>query len=247
MNDILTVAQGTFERFARLKALYVILVICVLDVAAMGMYKDLTMGMDQELMLDCSLAIITAVGLITAMVAAFDIQRELTERTATFILSKPGGRVTFVWGKFFGIGALAVFNIAIVTVGSLIVMNWKYGEINMGLVHGATLVAGEAVALTAIGMTLAMILNDSWAAIGVFAAFAIGHGTFMLTRMMENNAISKFLYFILPNFYNLDIKSEIGNGIAVPVKFVWMGVGYAAAYAVFFVGITLLLFRRKDL
>ena len=71
MNDIITIAQSTFYRVARMKALYVILTICVMDVAAMAAYKEISLGMERELMVDCALAISLVVGLLTAMVAAF--------------------------------------------------------------------------------------------------------------------------------------------------------------------------------
>lgn len=246
MSDIITVAQGTFERFAKLVALYVILLICVLDVAAMGLYKDLTMGMDQELMLDCALAICTAVGLITAMVASFDIPRELREKSATIILAKPGGRAAFIWGKFIGIGFLGVYNIAIVTAGCTLVMYMKYGEFSIGFLQGAALVAAESVVLTAMGVFFSMFLADSMAAIAVFLAFAIGHATFMLQRL-DYGVMGDVVYYAFPSFYNLDIKTEVGNGMTIPNAFVGMGVGYALAYAFFFVGLSMLLFRRKDI
>lgn len=62
MNDIITIAQSTFYRVARLKALYVILVICVLDVAAVSAYKEISLGMEKELMTDCALAIALIAG-----------------------------------------------------------------------------------------------------------------------------------------------------------------------------------------
>lgn len=183
MSDIMTVAQSTFERFARLKALYVILVICIIDVAAMGLYKDLTMGLHENLMVDAALAIITVVGMLTAMVAAFEVPRELREKTAQFILTKPMGRSSFVWGKFIGVGLLAIFNIFIVTVGSVLVYHAKFDEFNTGIIYGAILVAGEALILTGAGLVLSMFLSDTLAAIGVFLVFFAGHALYMLPRV----------------------------------------------------------------
>jgi len=244
MSDIITVAQSTFERFARLKALYVILVICILDVAAMGLYRELSMELDQQLMADCALAIVTVVGLLTAMVAAFEVPRELREKTAQFILTKPMGRSAFIWGKFVGVGLLALFNIAIVTAGSVIVYQLKYDAFNADLIYGAILVAGEALVLTGAGLVLSLILSDTLAAIGVFVVFFAGHATFMIPRVNESLS---FVYYILPSFWNTDIKSEVTGGIAVPNAFIYWGLAYAVLYALALTGLATLLFSRKDI
>ncbi|MHC4884570.1 MAG: ABC transporter permease [Planctomycetota bacterium] len=245
MSDIMTVLQSTFERYARLKALYLILFICVLDVAAMGLYKELTIGRERELMFDCALAIASIVGLLTAMTAAFDIPRELREKTAQFILTKPMGRSSFVWGKFLGISLLCLFNIAIVTIGSCVVMQMKYGEIDFNLVKAAILVGGEAMMLTGAGVLFSMFLSDTIAAIGVFAVFALGHMAVMLPRIMDNT-VGKLLYYGSPNLYNCDIKTEMSTGIEVSNAFIYTGLGFAICYSLAMIGLATVIFSRKD-
>lgn len=245
MSDIMTVLQSTFERYARLKALYLILFICVLDVAAMGLYKELSIGRDRELMFDCALAIATIVGLLTAMTAAFDVPRELREKTAQFILTKPMGRSSFVWGKFFGISALCLFNIAIVTLGSCVVMQMKYGEVNLGILKAAVLIGGEAMMLTGAGVLFSMFLSDTIAAIGVFAVFAMGHMAMMLPRVLDNT-LGKILYYLSPNLYNCDIKTEMSIGLTVSNEFIYLGLAFSICYSLVMVGIATVLFSRKD-
>jgi len=248
MDDIITIAQSTFQRVARMKALYVILAICVLDVAAMSAYKDLSLGMEKELMFDCALALSLIVGLITSMVAAFEVPRELREKTAQFILSKPMGRSAFLWGKFFGIASLAVFNIAIVLVGSLMAYRLSFGETPWEMAQGGALIAAEAVALTGIGILLSVFLSDTMAAIGQFAFFAIGHCLHMLPQ-------AKVLGYVFPNFHHLDIKTELshlavretaGAEIEISNAFIGLGVGYGIAYALFTTGLATVIFSRKD-
>ncbi len=246
MNDIITIAQSTFYRVARMKALYVILVICVMDVAAMGAYKEISLGMERELMVDCALAITLVVGLLSAMVAAFEIPRELREKTAQFILSKPMGRSAFVWGKFFGVSALAVFNVAFITIGSLAAYRLSFGETQWALAGGGILIAGEAMALVGIGLLLSIFLTDTLAAIGMFVCFVIGHSLYILPRVSDNIA-SKALTYIFPNFYNLDIKTEISHGIDIPGAFIGMGVVYAIGYALFVTGLAIVIFSRRDI
>lgn len=246
MNDVITVAQSTFGRFARLKALYFILAICIIDVALMSLYDELTLGMEKELMIDCALAIATVVGFLTAITAAFDVPRELREKTALFILTKPMGRSAFIWGKFLGIGGLCVFNIAIVMAGSLFVIHANYGEFNPAIASAGVLIAGEALVLVGVGLVLSMVLPDVMAALGVFAVFFVGHAVFMVPRVWGNGVVTKAVYYIFPNFYNLDIKTEASSGHALPEGFVVWALVYALGYAIALVALTNVLFSRKD-
>ncbi len=244
MNDVMTIAESTFYRIARLKALYMILIICVLDVAAMSAYEDLSMGMAKELMFDCALAISLVVGVITSMVAAFEIPRELREKTAQFILSKPMGRSSFIWGKFLGVGGLTVFNVAFVSVGSLLAYRLSYGETPWPMLSGAALVAVEGVLLTAVGLLLSVFLTDTLAAIGVFAIFCAGHAVYMLPKQAPSIG---FLANVLPNFNNLDIKTALSHGVEVPSAFIGMGLVYGLAYALAVTALTIIIFARKDI
>lgn len=246
MNDIITIAQSTFQRVAGMKALYVILAICVMDVAAMAAYKEISLGMERELMTDCALAISLVVGLLSAMVAAFEIPRELREKTAQFILSKPMGRSAFVWGKFLGVSSLAVFNVAFVTIGSLVAYKLSFGEAKWALVGGGILIAAESVTLVGIGLLLSIFLTDTLAAIGMFACFVIGHSLYIIPRA-SSNVVGKALTYIFPNFYNLDIKTEISHAIDIPNAFIGMGVLYAVCYALFVTSLAIVIFSRRDI
>jgi ABC-type transport system involved in multi-copper enzyme maturation permease subunit len=246
MQDIVTVAQSTFGKLARLKSLYVILVICVLDVWAMSRYGVLSLGMEKALVMDAAMAMALIVALVTAMSVAFEIPRELRDKSATYILSKPGGRNSYVWGKFCGISMLVIFNVAIVTVGSLLVYNSTFGETPWGIAASGALVAVEGIALVGIGLFLSVVASDTASVIGMLALFVLGHSAEMLARAMPNG-LTNILSYALPNFYNLDIKTAIGNGMDVSNTYIGYGAVYGLAYALVFAALANIIFSRKDL
>ncbi len=245
MQDIITIAQSTFYRIARMKSLYLMLVICVLDVWAMSRYHEISLGMEKELMIDCALALCLVVAFITSLIAAFEVPREMREKTSSLILSKPGGRSSFIWGKFFGVSALCIFNVAIVALGSVMAYRLEFGNAPWALLGGASMIAAEAVMLVGIGLALSINLTDTVSAIAMFIVFALGHAVYMLPRMSPN-AVTKALAYILPNFYNLDIKTEISHGIEISSTFIVYAVIYGLAYAAAAAGLANLLFARKD-
>lgn len=244
MNDIITVAQSTFHRVARMGALYFILLICILDVAAMSRYGELSLGMERQLVVDAAQAILLVVALFSAMVAAFEIPRELRDKSATYILSKPSGRTSYVWGKFLGIGMLVVYNVAIVTAGSLLVCHLAFKEVPWALASSAALIAAEGLMLTGVGLVLSTFLSDTASAIALFAVFVLGHAVCMLPR---SNAALEPITYILPNFYHLDIKTEVSHMMSVPHAYLGMGLIYGIGYALAMAGVANIVFSRKDL
>jgi len=245
MRDIITIAESTFYRMARTKSLYFILAICVADVWAMSRYGEISLGMERELMKDCALALCLIVGVLTSLTASFEIPRELRERTASMILSKPGGRTHFLWGKFFGLGALCILNVGVVGLGSVAVYRLEFGEAPWALLGGAALIAAESLVLVGVGLALSINLSDTTAAVVQFLVFVAGHALYMLPRVFDHVAVNGITY-ILPNFYNLDLKTEISHGVEIPEKLLAYGLLYGLAYALAAVGVANLLFYKKD-
>jgi ABC-type transport system involved in multi-copper enzyme maturation permease subunit len=244
MSDILTVAQSTFGRYARLLPMYLILMICVIDVALMGLYHEFSMGMDQSLMTDCALAILTLVAALSAVTVAFDVPRELREKTAVYILTRPGGRSSFIWGKFLGISGLVLFNTGIVLAASWIVVYLNYHVWDIKMLAAGILVILQGVVLAGVALVFATFLDDVLAAILTFVLFFVAHALFMLFRMAEPFS---FLGYILPNFHTLDLKTEVAASVGFEQELLLYGIGYGIGYAVFMVGIATLLFSRKDI
>lgn len=252
LSDIKTVAQGTFDRYFKMKELYVILVLCIFNVWVLGRYDELTLRAGREFMIDGALAVLTVVGLITSMAVIFEKSRELREKTAHFIITKPFGRSSYVWGKFLGIALLAVFNVGIVSIGALLMFkistlaNMNLESFAGDFAYASALIIAESVVLAAIGLFLSMFLPDTISVLLVVVAFVLGHSLYMLPRLSENPML-RWLSEIFPNFYNLDLKSEITANIPVPSDMLWYGLAYAVLYAVALVAASSVIFSRKDI
>lgn len=253
LGDIKTVAQGTFDRYFRMKELYVIIILCIVNVAVLGRYDELTLHAGREFMIDGALAILTIVGLITAMAVVFEKSRELREKTAHFIITKPSGRTSYVWGKFLGIAALSVFNVALITVGALLMFKlssletMKVEAFANDFVYAAALIVAESIVLAAIGLFLSMFLPDTITVLLVVLFFILGHTLYMLPRHFGDAGWAGWVSNVLPNFNNLDVKSEITAGITVSGDMLGYGLAYAGLYAVALVAASAVIFSRKDI
>lgn len=251
ISDIKTVAQGTFDRYFRMKELYVIIALCIVLVLIFGRYDELTLNMGREFMIDGALAILGVVGLITAMAVIFEKSREMREKTAHFIITKPHGRCSYIWGKFLGVSALSLFNIGLITIGSLIMfkvssLGIDVNAISTNFIYAAILIAVESFALVALGLFLSLFLSDTIATIALFLAFVLGHSLYMVPRLkdMENLA---WACNVFPNFFCLDLKSEVTADIAIAPEYLWLGILYGVLYAAAFVCLSVVVFSRKDI
>ncbi len=254
LGDIKTVAQGTFDRYFKMKELYVILILCILNIAALSRYDVLTLNMGKEFMIDGALAILTVVALITSMAVIFEKSRELREKTAHFIITKPYGRSSYIWGKFIGISFLAIFNMAILTAGALIVFkltsyeNVMANNLATEFIYAALLITAEAIVLTALGLFFSMFLSDTITALMVLVFFILGHSFYILEKMSsESSKIFGWVSDILPNLHNLDLKSAITDNITITQDVLGYGLLYAVLYAVAFVAASSMIFSRKDI
>ncbi len=248
MADVFAIAKNTFGRLARVKAMYVILGACIVNVWAMGLYGALSVGRDQTMMFDAGLAFCLIVGVLTAMSSVFEIPRELRERTAQLILAKPLGRTQFLAGKFLGISMLCVLNIGIVGIGSAMVINMSYNSVPTPFLVGCLLITGEAIMLTAVGVFLSLFMKETVAAVVVFIVFAAGHAIHMFPLVFSGGvgkAVSIVTY-VLPNFNNTDFKTLLGNGVTLPRDLVVSALGYAAAYATAVTAASVAVFQRQD-
>src|SRR5262245_51334920 len=112
MNDMMTICKTTYTRVLRTRSLYFLLA-AVLVIAAARLYHDLTAGREKQLMFDAGAALLTIVALLTALMAVFDIARDLRERLVMTLLSKPLGRGQYLLGKFLGVVWLGTLILAI--------------------------------------------------------------------------------------------------------------------------------------
>jgi hypothetical protein len=89
-------------------------------------------------------------------------------------------------------------------------------------------------------------------AIMVFCFYVFGHATGVLIDLPPqfegtwSKSILQALYYILPNFSNFDIRSEVVNGIPVAFSYVIYATIYGILYSIFFIYLATLMFQRKD-
>ncbi len=245
MNDILTICRTTCTRVLRTRSLYALLAAVLALVAIAHLYTDLTGGRQKELMYDAGGALLTLVGILTALIVTFDIARDLREKVVLVLLSKPLGRAHYLAGKFLGVVWLMTINLAVLTAGVFWLLHWENGVWPWNFLQLALSTWGAMVMVTAVGVVFVSVFNELPAALLTLLTFVIGQSTERLFH--AGPRLVRLAGSLLPNFGLLDFKTEFGNGIAIPWLLIAVAVVYALVYSLAMLSLASLLFQRRDL
>ena len=253
LHDALTIAGDAYRDANRRRSVvFFLLFIAVLQVAVFSLYGDISLGIEDKLLKDSGMAMVMVVGLFSALTAAFQIPRELRERTAMTLFAKPMGRESYILGKVIGVGGLALRNMIIVALGVLWVLNMKglpkFGEFSVAYLQSFLLSFAAAVDLVALSVLLSLFFTEGAVVLLSIITYFVGNATFMLAVSDSGMAmVAKVFKYVLPSFFLLDIKSEAAAGLSVSPTYMCLSVAYGLAYAVALVALSMVLFRKRDL
>ncbi len=106
LGQTLAIIRNTFFESIRQPIALVVLVVATIALVFCNLLAGFTMEDDQRMMVDLGLSTVFICGaLLAAFVATNVLNREIENRTALTVLSKPVSRPLFVLGKYLGVAA----------------------------------------------------------------------------------------------------------------------------------------------
>lgn len=252
INDAMIIAGDAFRDANRRKGVvYFLLLIAIAQVAVFSLYGEISLGIENKLLKDVGLGMVALVGLLSALAMAFQIPRELREKTAMTLFAKPLGRESYLIGKLLGISFLALRNMGIVAIGVMFILNSNdlTGEGFIGgFLQSFLLTLIGTIDLIAITLLVSLYLTEGISVLIAVILTFVGNMTFSLAHSETGMAsIAGIVKYVLPNFYLFDIKSEVAAGLNTSVPYMLFASGYGLAYAVMISALALILFRKRDL
>lgn len=246
MDDVMVIAQNTASRVLRMKALYFLLAIVICIIASGQLYGDITAGREKEYSLALGFAMTMIVGVLCALVACFDLPRELREKTMVALLSKPLGRDRYLIGKFLGVCEIAMVSMAIVGAGTLVLMSMggSYRP-NLEIIKSMILIFAGVVQLIAVGILLGTFLKEWLATLLALVIFWLSYALGYVAVNVEG-ALQKILY-LLPNFAIMSSDTVVARGGVIGWRLVGGGLLLAGIYSLILLIVAGLIFRRKDI
>jgi|SaaInlStandDraft_1057018.scaffolds.fasta_scaffold07624_3 ABC-type transport system involved in multi-copper enzyme maturation permease subunit len=254
MNDVMTIANDAYRDATKRKGVtFFLLFLAIAQVAVFSLYEEISLGIHEKMIKDASLGILYLVGIISAMALAFQVPRELRERTAMTLFAKPMGRESYLAGKVLGTGMLSLRNMFFVALGVLALVKLVQPdlldqEFVKGYGQAFILIFVASVSLAAISLLMSLFMSEGSVVIGLVVVLVLGNASFGLAQGEGSlSFIGAVLSYILPNLFLLDIKTEAAAGLTTSSSYVFMGLLYGLSYTVMIVSLSMVLFRKRDL
>ena len=223
MNEIITIASGTWKNVLRMKVVYFLIFCALVLVASAINYDVLSMGLHKELMIDVALVLNSIAALLVVISLTFEIPKELREGVASTLLAKPLGRFQYLLGKMIGCvvtGAVICFLIAI---GSFIVFNISFAQrIDVTMFQSHLLIILALIPMSALGVLFAVLLPEVIAPIITVVVVWFAFSTKFLSNIWG-------LYGgILPDLDLFNFKANAVYQVSIP----WMYILLVAVWGI---------------
>ena len=179
------------------------------------------------------------------------VYKEIDRRTIYTIISKPIHRWQFLLGKYLGLVMTLFVEVAIMTVGFMVVVSF-YGKADPVLLKAVLLIFYELAIITAVAIMFSSFSTPVLSSLFTMGIFVVGHLSADLkvfgakSDSMLVRKVTSFLYYALPNMSNLNIKAQVVQGVPVTAEYIGMVTAYAALYIIIILALAAIIFQRRD-
>ena len=163
IGQTLTIARNTFVESIRQPIFFILVVASglmqvfntMLSAYSMGYTEDMEVYGDNKLLLDVGLAtVMVCATLLAAFVATSVLSREIENKTALTVISKPIGRPLFVIGKYIGVSGAILLAVSIMLLFLLFAIRHGVMSTARDTVNGPVLVFAGLSVLAAVGLAI---------------------------------------------------------------------------------------------
>ncbi len=265
-SPIAVLVKNHLRAILRDRVLYAVLGVAVAMILAVPLLSSFSMRQVQELAITLSLSAISGVMLVvTLLLGASSVWRDIERRYAASILTLPVSRGGYILSKFIsiglfqllcalllGLGAAVVIFMAAASYPSDIPVHWRnIALVLVGDVLKYQLLASFALLLSAVSTsfylpffgTLAIYLCGS-ASQEVFEYVSSQFGQGM--HPLASKAVT-IVYYLLPNLAGFDFQVEAVYGLDVPFQGILFSAAYALVYIGTLLGLAMFAFGRREL
>ena len=250
---IFAIIENTFKEASRDRLLITLLVIGFLLIASAKIVKPLALGEETKIIKDLGLSAITLISILVAiLVGGRLIYKEIEKRTIYIMLSKPVHRYQFIVGKYFGLLLVIFFTMTVLTGGFYLMLYITGIPATYSLLLAIMMSFFEIAIITAIALFFSTIATPITASLFTFIIYFLSNFTrdlkalAQLSKSAVVQILSNFLYYLLPNLANFNIRAWVVHDIILNPATILLSIIYAIAYSALVLFIAAILFQRKD-
>lgn len=155
LDQLLGIFRNTFFESIRQPIALVVLAVTTLALILANPLSAFTMESDQRMLIDMGLAtVFLCGGLLASFIATGVLTREIENKTALTVVSKPVGRPMFVIGKFLGVAASMLLCTGFMSLVFLLVEQHSVLETVRDPIHVPVIVFGSLSVLIGVGVAV---------------------------------------------------------------------------------------------
>lgn len=247
------IALNTFRESIRDKVLVTLLVFALLVMGSSRVIQPLALGEEGKVVKDIGLA---AINLFTVLIAILVggriVYKEVEKRTIYIMLAKPVRRWEFIVGKYAGLMAVLLVSLVVMTVCFYLLMPLLGVRTSALMLVAVLMTYCQLAIITAVAVLFSTFVTPIAGAVFTFAVYFVGHLTRdlkLLAAMSPSpvvKAVSEFLYYILPNLGNFNLRAEVARNALIDPTAVVLSVIYAIVYSATLLLISIAIFNRKE-
>ncbi|GCL50752.1 type IV pilus biogenesis protein PilI homolog [Microcystis aeruginosa NIES-3804] len=251
---IFAIAANSFREVIRDRILYFIGFFALLMAFAWRLLPEIAVGTHQKIFLDLGLA---AIGLLGVIVAVFVgtglINKEIDKKTILVLIPKPLSRAEFILGKHLGLsGVLAVMLGVMLVIYLLMLLGMKVSFQALPLIVSVFYLGLELILIAAVAIAFGVFTSSILATLMTFGVYLMGHISKDLIQLgiISKNAnilaITKNIYLILPDLERLNFRNEAVYGLLPSADVLIANALYSLVYTGLLLGISILIFSRRQ-
>lgn len=251
------VAWNTFREAVRDRVLYNLVFFALLIMAAAVLVGQISIGIENEVIVSLGLSAISVVGLLIALFIGVGlVSKEMDKRTLYALLSTPVRRWEFLLGKFGGLVLTLAINTLAMACGlfaAIFYVKHSFEAADSAVLLAAYFILLKLALVVALAMLFSCFTTPLLALL--FTAGLYISGLFVKElRTVHSDKMSetvqaglRWLSYVLPNFENFDVMGAAAHGRVIPANLVAQNTAYAAVYCAMLLAAAAAIFSRRNL
>ncbi len=254
LTNILAISKNTFRETVRdrilLSAFFVIIAMIIFTL----FIASISLEQSTRMIIDFSVTAIYALQIFVAIfIGSMLIYKEIERKTFYLILPKPVTHIEIIIGKCLGLTLTTVVVTMLSTTVLFAILYVKGGQLFfLPILVSVFMSTLEAILLILVSILFSGLMSPVLASVSTVAIFIIGHAEgvfrymFMTTKIPAIEAVTKTVYYALPNLEKFNVRNDIIYGITPSFTIILVAMLYAISYSLLLIVITQATLRKKD-
>jgi ABC-type transport system involved in multi-copper enzyme maturation permease subunit len=234
------VALNAFREAIRDRVLYNLIFFALLMFGAAILVGQISIGIERLVIVNLGLSAISLMGLIMAVFIGVGlVYKEIEKRTLYSLLAKPVRRWEFLVGKYAGLLLTLAVNTALMTLGlaaAVFYVSRHFERSDGSILVAIYFILLELALVTALALFFSCFsspLLSTLFTLGIYITGVFAQDIREFGQVTKNPvllALTRVLYYLLPNFHNFNGIAAAAYGARIPTALIAQNTLYALLY-----------------